>query len=50
MAEEMNEIGVTIDCLPVLDVPQPGSHGVIGDRALSNVSNAGEVKIHIFFG
>lgn len=27
-------LGVTVDCLPVLDVPVPGAHDVIGDRAL----------------
>ena len=33
MAEELEEIGITSSCLPVLDVPQPGSHDVIGNRA-----------------
>ncbi len=33
MAEELFEAGVTVDCLPVLDVPVPGVHDVIGDRA-----------------
>ena len=33
LAEELRDVGVTVDCLPVLDVPQPGSHSVIGDRA-----------------
>lgn len=28
------ESGVTVDCLPLLDVRQPGAHDVIGDRAL----------------
>lgn len=27
-------LGITVDCLPVLDVPVPGAHDVIGDRAL----------------
>lgn len=26
-------LGITVDCLPVLDVPVPGAHDVIGDRA-----------------
>ncbi len=26
-------MGVNVDCVPVLDVPQPGSHDIIGDRA-----------------
>ena len=28
------ECGITVDCLPLLDVRQPGTHDVIGDRAL----------------
>jgi beta-N-acetylhexosaminidase len=35
MAEDMFDIGITASCLPVLDVPQPGSHDVIGSRAYS---------------
>jgi beta-N-acetylhexosaminidase len=35
MAEELYDIGITSSCLPVLDVPQPGSHDVIGNRAYS---------------
>ncbi len=26
-------LGINVDCLPVLDVPEPGAHDVIGDRA-----------------
>lgn len=33
IAHDLREVGITIDCLPVLDVPAPGSHAVIGDRA-----------------
>ena len=33
MAADLREVGVNIDCLPVLDVPEPGAHAVIGDRA-----------------
>lgn len=33
MADDLFAIGITADCLPVLDVPQPGSHDVIGSRA-----------------
>jgi beta-N-acetylhexosaminidase len=33
MAEDLIAVGITADCLPVLDVPQPGSHDVIGNRA-----------------
>jgi beta-N-acetylhexosaminidase len=28
------EVGVSVDCLPLLDVRQPGAHDIIGDRAL----------------
>ena len=35
MAHDLREVGITIDCLPVLDTPQPGAHQVIGDRAYS---------------
>ncbi len=33
MAEDLHAAGITVNCLPVLDVPQPGSHAVISDRA-----------------
>ncbi len=33
IALELREVGVDVDCLPVLDVPVPGAHDVIGDRA-----------------
>ena len=33
MAEDLRALGVTVDCLPVLDVPVEGGHNVIGDRA-----------------
>jgi len=33
IAEELVDVGVTVDCLPVADVPLPGAHDVIGDRA-----------------
>lgn len=33
MAKDLIEIGITANCLPVLDVPQPGSHEIVGDRA-----------------
>lgn len=33
IAEVVRSVGVTVDCLPVLDVPVPGAHDVIGDRA-----------------
>ncbi len=33
LAACLREVGVNVDCLPVLDVPQPDAHGIIGDRA-----------------
>ncbi|MCB2060882.1 MAG: beta-N-acetylhexosaminidase, partial [Novosphingobium sp.] len=33
---DLAEAGVTVDCLPLLDVRQPGAHDVIGDRALGS--------------
>ncbi len=33
IADELHELGVTINCAPVLDIPVPGAHDVIGDRA-----------------
>ena len=33
IADDLQQLGVTVDCLPVLDVPGEGAHHVIGDRA-----------------
>jgi beta-N-acetylhexosaminidase len=35
MATDLFDLGFTSSCLPVLDLPQPNSHAVIGDRAYS---------------
>ena len=35
IAYDLAEIGINVDCLPVLDVPVPGAHDVIGDRAFA---------------
>lgn len=35
MAEDLIAVGVTANCVPVLDVPQTNSHDVIGNRAYS---------------
>jgi beta-N-acetylhexosaminidase len=35
MAEDLIAAGITADCVPVLDLPQPESHDVIGNRAYS---------------
>jgi beta-N-acetylhexosaminidase len=34
LGRELAEVGITVDYHPPLDLPQPGAHGVIGDRAL----------------
>ncbi|MEC9369223.1 MAG: beta-N-acetylhexosaminidase [Pseudomonadota bacterium] len=33
MASDLRALGINVDCLPVLDVPEAGAHDVIGDRA-----------------
>jgi len=35
IAAELREAGITVNCTPVLDVPEAGAHDVIGDRAFS---------------
>ena len=35
IASDLAALGITVDCAPVLDLPVPGSHGVIGDRAFA---------------
>jgi len=36
IAAELHDVGITVNCAPVLDVPQPDAHGIIGDRAYSD--------------
>ncbi len=33
IAHDLRALGINVDCMPVLDVPQAGAHDVIGDRA-----------------
>lgn len=33
IALTLADLGISVDCLPVLDVPVPGAHDIIGDRA-----------------
>jgi len=35
IAQELYALGITVDTMPVLDVPQKGAHEIIGDRAYS---------------
>ena len=34
LALELADLGITVDCVPVLDIPHPGADPVIGDRAV----------------
>lgn len=36
IADDLRAVGVTSDCAPVLDLPQPGADPIISDRALGN--------------
>ena len=38
IAHDLTELGINVDCLPVLDVPVKGAHDVIGDRAFAHDS------------
>ncbi len=40
MADDLRALGVNVDCAPVLDVPQPGAHDIIGDRAYGETPEA----------
>lgn len=33
IASELLPLGINVNCAPVLDLPQPGAHEIIGDRA-----------------
>jgi len=35
LAHDLLDVGITVDCAPVLDVPVAGAHDVIGDRAFA---------------
>ena len=35
LAAELIDLGIDVDCAPVLDVPVEGSHDIIGDRAFA---------------
>jgi beta-N-acetylhexosaminidase len=36
IAADLAALGITVDCLPIADVPVPGSDAVIGDRAYAS--------------
>jgi len=35
MAVELVDVGINVNCVPLLDIPVSGAHDIIGDRALS---------------
>jgi len=35
IADELQTAGINVNCTPCLDVPEPGAHDIIGDRAFS---------------
>lgn len=40
LAADLAPLGIDVDCAPVLDLPVPGAHGVIGDRAFAGTVQA----------
>jgi beta-N-acetylhexosaminidase len=40
MAHDLRALGITVDCLPVLDAPIPGADNIIGDRAYDDAPDA----------
>ncbi|MDG1287547.1 MAG: beta-N-acetylhexosaminidase [Rickettsiales bacterium] len=36
IAQQLADVGITINCTPIGDVPVPGSHDIIGDRAFGD--------------
>ncbi|WP_375463876.1 beta-N-acetylhexosaminidase [uncultured Methylobacterium sp.] len=40
MAHDLAEVGINVDCAPVLDVPEAGAHDIIGDRAYASSPQA----------
>ncbi len=51
MAADLADLGITVACTPVLDLPAPDGHAVIGDRALaSDPHTAGELGAAVCTG
>lgn len=40
IAADLKRLGIDVDCVPVVDVPQPGAHEIIGDRAYGETVEA----------
>jgi beta-N-acetylhexosaminidase len=38
IGDELRILGIDVDCAPVMDVPVPGAHDVIGDRAFGDTA------------
>lgn len=36
LADDLRQLGINTNCAPVLDVPVPGAHDIIGDRAYAS--------------
>ena len=43
IAYDLNEVGITINCIPTLDIQVEGASDVIGDRSFSNDTNIIEI-------
>lgn len=39
IGDMLAELGINVDCAPMLDVRQPGAHDIVGDRAFSEDPN-----------
>ena len=40
IGRELSALGINVNCVPLLDIPQPGGHPIIGDRALGEDPSA----------
>jgi beta-N-acetylhexosaminidase len=40
IADDLAQLGITVDCMPVLDLPEAGADPVIGDRAYGSAPEA----------
>ena len=38
IAHDLRQLGINVDCVPVLDVPEPGAHDIIDDRAYAETA------------
>ena len=39
IAHDLTAVGINVDCVPVLDVPDPSGHEIIGDRAYGKTAD-----------